>query len=67
MVLVAGWVVLVAVLGEDAGVDEASQPGGEQAGGDAEIGVELVEAVVAVENVVDDEHRPPLADQPERG
>src|SRR6185437_12393305 len=65
-VLVAGGVRLVLASVEQPGADQALEPAGQQAGGDAEILLELVEARVAVEGVVQDEQGPPLADQAER-
>ena len=65
-VLVAGRVCLVLAPFEQAGADHPLEPAGQQAGGDAEVLLELVEARVAVEGVVQDEQGPPLADQAER-
>src|ERR1700750_1654972 len=64
-VLIAGRVCLVRAPFEQAGADHALEPAGQQAGGDAEVLLELVEARVAVKGVVQDEQGPPLADQAE--
>src|ERR1700722_10167871 len=65
-VLVADRVCLVLASFEQAGADHAFEPAGQQAGGDAEVLLELVEARVPVEGVVQDEQSPPLADEAER-
>ena len=66
-VLVARRVCLVLAAFEQPAGDETLQPAGEQARRDAQVLLELVEAGVAVEGVVEDQQRPPLADQPEGG
>ena len=65
-VLVARWVRLVLAPFEQAAGDESLESAGEQTRRDAEVVLELVEAGVAVEGVVEDQQGPPLADQPER-
>src|SRR5229473_1989778 len=61
VVLVAGRVPGVGAAFEDAVVGEFLQPGGQHAAGQAEAGLEVVEAAGAAERVTQDQQRPPLA------
>jgi len=65
-VFVARWVRLVLPAFEQSVRDESLEAAREETRGDTEVGLELVEAGVTVEAVVQDEQGPPLADQAER-
>src|SRR6185503_20061482 len=66
-VLVADRLGLVLAPFEQADVDQALESAGQQARGNAQVVLELVEAGVAVERVMKDEQRPPFTDQAEGG
>src|SRR6266542_1960046 len=61
-VFVAVWMLLVAVALDHALIDEGVQPCLEDVAGDADVVVDLVEAIPAEADVPQDQQRPPLAD-----
>ena len=66
-VFVSRWIALIATTFHDTVLLQRLETGRQDAGRDAEVLLELIEASVAIEEIVQQEERSPVADIGERG